>query len=339
MRGNELLDKLERIDPAYIEAADTAPNKRKSVWAKWGTLAACLCLVCVLAVPAMAAFSPAFYELLYAVTPATAQFFKPVQRSCEDNGIRMEVTAAYIHENTAEIYLSMRDLTGKRFDETVDLFDSYRLHTPFDCTGHCQLASYDPDTHTATFLVTLEQWDRQSIEGEKLTFSVQKLLSGKKSWEGTLDGVDLGGSLTSATQTVQPRGLSGDLFGSDGGKSVTVLKPGDAIASPVDGVTLTGIGYVDGRLHVQVYYADILKTDNHGSISLVNRETGEQIECGGSAAFFDDAGTGSYEDYVFTGIEAYALDTYALYGMFVTSAGPVEGNWSVTFPLENTAGN
>lgn len=107
MRGNELLDKMELIDPAYIEAADTAPNKRKSVWAKWGTLAACLCLVCVLAVPAMAAFSPAFYELLYAVTPATAQFFKPVQRSCEDNGIRMEVTAAYIHENTAEIYLSL----------------------------------------------------------------------------------------------------------------------------------------------------------------------------------------------------------------------------------------
>ena len=171
MRGNELLDKMELIDPAYIEAADAAPNKRKSVWAKWGAAAACLCLVCVLAVPAMAAFSPAFYELLYAVTPATAQFFKPVQRSCEDNDIRMEVTAAYIHENTAEIYLSLEDLTGTSFDETVDLFDSYRLHTPFDCTGHCQLASYDPDTHTATFLVTLEQWDRQSIEGEKLTCS------------------------------------------------------------------------------------------------------------------------------------------------------------------------
>ena len=90
---------------------------------------------------------------------------------------------------------------------------------------------------------------------------------------------------------------------------------------------------------MQVYYADILKTDNHGSISLVNRETGEQIECDGSAAFFDDAGTGSYEDYVFTGIAADALGTYALYGTFVTSAGPVEGNWSVTFPLENTADN
>ena len=154
-----------------------------------------------------------------------------------------------------------------------------------------------------------------------------------------MDGVALNDHLTSAVQTVQPRGLSGNLVGSTARKEVTVLKPGDAIVSPVDGVTLTGIGYADGRLHVQVYYADILKTDNHGSISLVNRETGEQIECDGSAAFFDDAGTGSYEDYVFTGIEADALDTYALYGMFVTSTGPVEGNWSVTFPLENTTDN
>lgn len=36
MRGNELLDKMELIDPAYIEAADAAPNKRKSVWRSGG---------------------------------------------------------------------------------------------------------------------------------------------------------------------------------------------------------------------------------------------------------------------------------------------------------------
>ena len=68
MRGNELLDKMELIDPAYIEAADAAPNKRKSAWAKWGAAAACLCLICGLAVPTIAAFSPSFYELLYAVS-------------------------------------------------------------------------------------------------------------------------------------------------------------------------------------------------------------------------------------------------------------------------------
>ena len=33
-----------------------------------------------------------------------------------------------------------------------------------------------------------------------------------------------------------------------------------------------------------------------------------------------------------------ALGDYALYGEFVTSSGPVKGNWSVTFLLENTPG-
>lgn len=43
MRGNELLDKLELIDPAYVEAADVPPKKKH--WRKWGALAACLCLI------------------------------------------------------------------------------------------------------------------------------------------------------------------------------------------------------------------------------------------------------------------------------------------------------
>ena len=31
MRGNEFLDKMELIDPAYVEAADATPKKKKSV--------------------------------------------------------------------------------------------------------------------------------------------------------------------------------------------------------------------------------------------------------------------------------------------------------------------
>ncbi len=36
----------------------------------------------------------------------------------------------------------------------------------------------------------------------------------------------------------------------------------------MDGVTLTGIGYVDGWLHVQVYYADILKKNKTETTAL-----------------------------------------------------------------------
>ena len=34
MNGNEFLDKMALVDPAYVEAADGMPNK-KNIWAKW----------------------------------------------------------------------------------------------------------------------------------------------------------------------------------------------------------------------------------------------------------------------------------------------------------------
>lgn len=342
MRGNELLDKIAFIDPSYIEAAGTTSKRRKNTWAKWGAIVACLCLVFSLVVPAMAASIPAFYSILYAISPATAQFFKPVQLSCEDDGIRMEVVAVYIHEDTADIYISMQDLEGTRFDETIDLFDSYQINTPFGCTGHCELSSYDLDTQTATFLITIEQWNEQNIIGEKLTFLIREFLSNKKSYKGIIDDVSLDTiEVSSSTQTVQPQGLSGDdLFdeytASNARGELAVLKPVGNISSPINGVTLTGVGYVDGQLHVQVYYDNIHKTDNHGSIALLNNETGKTILCNGSIAFFDDVRKGSYEDYIFTAVSADTLGDYELYGDFVTSSGSVEGNWSVTFPLENT---
>ncbi|WP_434309508.1 hypothetical protein [Hominifimenecus sp. rT4P-3] len=44
MRGQDFLDKMDLIDPAYVEAADTIPKKKKYVWVKWGAAAACLFL-------------------------------------------------------------------------------------------------------------------------------------------------------------------------------------------------------------------------------------------------------------------------------------------------------
>lgn len=48
MRGNEFLDKMGLIDPAYVEAADAKPKQWKSAWVKWGTVAACFSLIFIL---------------------------------------------------------------------------------------------------------------------------------------------------------------------------------------------------------------------------------------------------------------------------------------------------
>lgn len=45
MRGNDFLDKMELVNPAYIEAADAVPEKKKSSWVKWGAAAACFSLI------------------------------------------------------------------------------------------------------------------------------------------------------------------------------------------------------------------------------------------------------------------------------------------------------
>ena len=47
MRGNDLLNKMELIDPAYVEAANTKTVKIKSAFVKWGAVAACLSLAIV----------------------------------------------------------------------------------------------------------------------------------------------------------------------------------------------------------------------------------------------------------------------------------------------------
>lgn len=44
MRGNEFLDKMELIDPTYVEAADVKPKKKRA-WLRWGATAACLGLI------------------------------------------------------------------------------------------------------------------------------------------------------------------------------------------------------------------------------------------------------------------------------------------------------
>lgn len=45
MRGGELLDKMELVDPAYVAAADRPPQLHKVRWKAWASVAACLTLV------------------------------------------------------------------------------------------------------------------------------------------------------------------------------------------------------------------------------------------------------------------------------------------------------
>ena len=317
---------------AAAQKAPARPRRLRPLIALAAVLVCLALAVPAFAMPALAA-DPDGYALLYSISPAAAQFFKPVNRSDEDNGIRLTVDSVYLHSDTVEIYVSLQDLTGDRLDETTDLFDSYRINRGFDCSATCSRVGYDAQTRTARFLISITRFDGQDIEGDKLTFSLGRLLTGKTETEGAVTGLDLAAAQAEPdTQRVTRRGGSG-IAAEAGGSTAetrTALVPTGTLATPAPGVTVTAMGYIDGLLHIQVLYENIHETDNHGQLWLENGA--EKLECLGSLSFFAENGSDSFEEYVFDVSPAQLADC-TLYGSFVTADTLIEGGWEITFPL------
>lgn len=293
-----------------------------------------LCVCMVLALPALAGAVEPIYQLLYTVSPRMAQLFMPVKQSDEDLGIQMNVESAYIHDHAAEIYITMRDLTGDRIDGTTDLYDSYSINRPFDSSASCRRIGYDEKTKTATFLISMTEWGNQKITGDKITFSVKEFLSHKKYDQDIKISLDL--SSVEAAKNPQTVYTAGG-----GGKGYTpgetaALTPSQAIDGfPVEGIALTGIGYIGGKLHIQTAVYDRLSNDAHGFFYL-KKPDGDVINCESNFYFVNQSeqpGRIDYCEYVFD-TPREGLGAYALYGNFVTSGMHTKGNWRVTFPLE-----
>jgi len=248
----------------------------------------------------------------------------------------MKVISAAVYENEAAIYISLQDLTDQnRIDETTDLFDSYHINRGFDSSASCNRVSFDEETGIATFLINISQWNDQEIGGDKITFYFTEFLSNKSKFEGELTELDLN-SVAEANETQKPesfRGGGGKKLDYESRFDLKCLVPVDGgILSPVDGVTVTNVGFVDGKLHIQLYFEDILSYDNHGYIRMYDKD-GNQAESY-HFSFWDDKKVGSYEEIIYD-ISPEDIKNYTAFGYFVTCKSLTEGYWQVTFPLEN----
>lgn len=298
-----------------------------------------ICITASVPVLAMAMEIDPVYQMMYVVSPAIAQKFKSVKMSCVDQGIKMEVESAYIFENEAMIVVSMQDLEGDRIDGTVDLYDSYRIHRPFDSSGSCNRLDYDEETGKATFLITISQWGVEKIDGDKITFSVREFLSHKKNFEDIIP-IDLS-SLEVITKTKSKMYYYFDPyeFGKGEDREASCIIPDHDFENFVDGIDLTGYGYIDGAFHIQIAVPDRLKNDNHGDFYLLD-ENGEKKYCDYRVDWYEAEGPTNddkrvdYFEYVFD-ISQEEIANYELYGDFTISESYTKGNWQVTFPLEN----
>lgn len=345
---------MEQREREYWEADKKADKER------WGlhfatavfrtVVAACvLCLCFVFSMQVVAGSVPGVYEWLYLASPKTAQFFKPVKKISEKNGIRMEVVSAYIHDNVAEIYITLEDLTGERIDETVDLYDSYSIHQPFSASGSCQRISYDEETGKVLFLIRVTQWEDEDIIGDKMTFSVREFIGLKTEYEYLPVNIDLQEAdrepeLVSKWINGMGRGFEREDGDEIPREKVRVLSPGegepielleeDGKTTVIEGVSISGLAYADGLLHIQKRTEDILNNDNHGYFWLLD-ENGQVVDYLYQVSYHEekDGVRTEYQEFVFKVAEE-DLSKYSVVAHLWITGIHVEGPWQVTFPLE-----
>jgi len=306
------------------------PLYRKPVFA---SVAIMLCLI--VSVPVLAATVPAVNNILYQISPATAQFFKPVQESDVNSGIKMEVVSAYVHGNVAEIYVTLQDLEENRIDATTDLFDSYSIRRPFDSSATCQLIGFEESTNTAMFLISITEWGNKNITGDKITFSVREFISDLHIYSDMQVTLDLS-SVTTASNTVpmpNEHGFGGS-YDFQNLANPTVLSHSLPISFGVEGIDITGMGYIDGMLHIQTFVGNILENDNHGYFYFKDKDSSKILDIH-SLSFneYQNGEMARYNEYVFD-IPQSELGQYDLYGNFSVSGIYTSGPWQVTFPLE-----
>lgn len=173
-------------------------------------------------------------------------------------------------------------------------------------------------------------------DADKITFSVNQLLSKKEHNNFKIEKIDTNNvySITEFLEEPDIRGGSDSESESIDGDNMLFIKPDEANAIILKkGVAVTGYGIVEGKLHIQVRFSDILNTDNHGYVYLKN-EDGKVVNCQSSVAFWDQSHVNSYEEFVFE-VSAEELVNYEIWGEFWTcNNAPIEGEWQVTFPVE-----
>ena len=216
-----------------------------------------------------------------------------------------------------------------------DLFDSYSINRPFDSSANCQLVRFDEATNTATFLISITEWGNQKISGEKITFTIRKLLSGKNVYDGIPISVDMTNISNNPSTIPMPTeyggGFSGDIEMIN--ENLMVLAPTSTINFGVDGIEITGMGYINGVLHIQTLAGNIWETDNHGYFFFKDKD-GNDIQSLYSISFNDykEGERIRYNEFVFD-IPQSQIEDYEMFGYFVVGGVLTSGYWQVTFPL------
>ena len=306
------------------------------------------------ALPVLASEIKRIYELMYLAPPSVAEPFTPVEIYDESIGIKLCVVAIDISGNTAKIYITLEDLTGNRIDETITI-DSYNVEGIGTAVLGSEFYGYEEDLKKATFMITIQDFENEDIKQsitDQLTFTLKEFNRENQGY-GYEDKFKTPIQLESmvsdlnGTKEVRAMGASGDYKKYNehevfDGPATTIVPNIEPVSLGVEGFNLIGAAYKDGRLHLQTEVSTGNIYNDYDYLYLVKKGEITDINCLYSVGFanYDYMPTEDdtlfplrYSEYVFD-IPKDEIANYDVYGMFSIEGKVVEGNWEVSFPLE-----
>ncbi len=229
-----------------------------------------LLLVVMIATAAAGATDEMFNAWIYRQWPDLALTLMPVNLSCEDRGIRMEVITAGVEDSEMLISYSMQDLEENRIDEHTETDMDIFYAGCRSSAGTWGDPLYDAGEHKIIFSEYIKFDAVISPKDNQLTATVRSL------WPQRKIKVDLLPLFREYGDQAKPAFLPEDTYIMAGyspyiGSSVysnpdiyassqNSLRVLDQSSIPdiplADHVFLSGIGMVDGLLHVQFHLVD-----------------------------------------------------------------------------------
>ncbi len=317
--------------------------KRKGAVLRPVVAAVAVCLgVGVTLTPVMAREFSGVYHIVEKYAPALAEYILPVDYSSSNAGILMQVEAVNINEKDAEVLVSFTDEPGFDYIQgKVDMYDSYHItsYSGDSNVGGCSFLEYDEAEDKAYFKLQMSSWD--SFDVDKFRFQVGMLLTNCAEERVAVDLSDMdrtpilksvtlnGAGGTMSAQLQQYLGASEEEVWREGAK---VLQ-GSYDSTFTDKLEITGIGYQDGILRIQICRGNFKEADRHMQIMLVDAQGNErhcdynvgwQEELAGEQVSFDE------QWFVVSEEELEELQVVAY--RYVTD-GCVKGDWEVVFTV------
>lgn len=367
--GNEIVYDMEHFKAAYQAAynriepdksvinriAEELEDNRQQKMYTFTTMVmrpvATVCVVMLIlsmtALPVAAKTIPYVYGIIEKYAPSLADFVLPEEVSDTRAGITMQVEAINVEEHEADILVSFSDAEGSDKDlikGKVDLYDSYHLRSyGASCNiGGCSFLEYDEATDKAYFKIDVSG-DGVFDKG-KLKFCVRRLLTNLSEEKRTINLTDLVKNPTMKSVTLNGRGGFGDraviekyMGGSteeDPRPTAQVLDLQRLEEGLTDALTVTGVAYSDGILRVQSCRGNLSEADRHMQPFIIDSAGNERHN--DFSVGWQETVNGerlSFDEHWFL-VEESELEQLQMYGIFWITDGNVEGDWEVTFKVE-----